>query len=83
MQNDNYKDSLLNLRRADLIMNEYMKANHNKVKVEIVLFIKSNLGICFYKMGLLEESYTCFETGIVSIRDFFIINNLKTNLVEK
>ena len=65
---ENYKDGLLNLRKADIILNAYI-SNEGKVSQDILILIKVNLGICFYKIGLLEESYTCFETCIMSSKN--------------
>ena len=65
---ENYKDSLLNLRKADIILNAYV-SNDGRVSQNILIFVKMNLGICFYKIGLLEEAYTCLETCIRSLKN--------------
>jgi len=32
----------------------------NQIDIDLVYFIKGNLGVCFYRAGLLEEAFTCF-----------------------
>lgn len=49
-------------------MNAYI-SNDGKVNQDVLIFIKINLGICFYKIGLLEEAYTCFETCVMSYKN--------------
>ena len=38
-----------------------------------------NLGICFYKIGLLEEAYTCLETCIMSLKNNKFMNKYTPN----
>ena len=41
---------------------------------KMLIYIKINLGICFYKIGLLEEAFTCFETCVMSIKNNYALN---------
>ncbi|EAR97826.2 hypothetical protein TTHERM_00277110 (macronuclear) [Tetrahymena thermophila SB210] len=78
---DDLKSALLNLRRSDIIMNAFI-ANEGQIDMSILYFVKVNLGICFYKIGLLEEAFTCFETCIMSIKKQQRDSNVNAILVK-
>ncbi|KAL4499167.1 hypothetical protein ABPG72_006753 [Tetrahymena utriculariae] len=78
---DDLKGALLNLRRSDIIMNAFI-ANEGQIDMSILYFVKINLGICFYKIGLLEEAFTCFETCIMSIKKQQTDSNINAILVK-
>ncbi|KAL4454738.1 hypothetical protein ABPG74_021943 [Tetrahymena malaccensis] len=78
---DDLKSALLNLRRSDIIMNAFI-ANEGQIDMSILYFVKINLGICFYKIGLLEEAFTCFETCIMSIKKQQRDSNINAILVK-
>lgn len=37
--------------------------SEGKVSTDLMLAVVINLGICFYKAGLFDEAYSCFENS--------------------
>ncbi len=49
----------MNLKKSEIIMNAYV-AKDGKIDSELLIFLKANLGICYYRIGLLSEAFICF-----------------------
>ncbi|KAL4503197.1 hypothetical protein ABPG72_000803 [Tetrahymena utriculariae] len=55
-----YKQALICLKKSEILMNTFVNKADGKIESEILLFIKANLGICFYRIGLLQEAFNNF-----------------------
>ncbi|EAS00217.1 hypothetical protein TTHERM_00215920 (macronuclear) [Tetrahymena thermophila SB210] len=55
-----YKQALICLKKSEILMNTFVNKAEGKIESEILLFIKANLGICFYRIGLLQEAFNNF-----------------------
>ena len=42
--------------------------NNGKITTDLMLTIVINLGICFYRAGLFDEAYSCFENSDMRIK---------------
>lgn len=61
------KEAILSLRNAEVLIDTYM-AEDGRVSIHLMLAVVINLGICFYKAGLFDEAYSCFENSDMRIK---------------
>jgi len=60
------KLAIKNFRNAEIIFDLYL-SNDGKVHPDLVLMVLINLGIAFYKVGLFDEAFSCFEHSEVKL----------------
>ncbi|EAR83332.1 hypothetical protein TTHERM_00947590 (macronuclear) [Tetrahymena thermophila SB210] len=62
LEQNNLKESIQQFRNAEVLIDTYMQ-QEGKVSTDLMLAVVINLGICFYKAGLFDEAYSCFENS--------------------
>ena len=67
-EKNNLVSAIASFRKAEVILD---LCTQKRVEVSIFLpfYIIINMGIAFYKAGLLDEAYSCFETSDIKIRE--------------
>jgi len=43
-------------------------AKEGKIERDLLLFVKANLGICYYRIGLLAEAFHCFAVCLAHLK---------------
>lgn len=65
------KEAITLLRNSEKFIDSCFQANE-KVPSELVLTVIANLGTCFYKAGLFDEAYSCFESANCRLKRSFL-----------
>lgn len=68
------KEAVIQLRNAEVLIDSYMAIN-GRVSTYLMLAVVINLGICFYKSGLFDEAYSCFENSDMRIKKEYSEND--------
>lgn len=62
------KEAVFQLRNAEILIDTFMQVSDGNVEEELILAVLLNLGICFYKTGLFDDAYSCFENSHLRIK---------------
>lgn len=63
-----YKAALVQFKKAESLVNAQAARDLSLIEGEQLLFIKANLGIVFYKIGLLFEAFNCFCVCLANLK---------------
>lgn len=61
-------EAVCHLRNGEILIDTFMQVSEGSVSAELMLAVVLNLGICFYKVGLFDEAYSCFENSDLRIK---------------
>lgn len=61
------KESIRHLHKAEVLIDTYLQID-GKISSELMLAVVMNLGVSFYRVGLFDEAFSCFENSDMRLK---------------